>query len=574
RCVVAGGMFGNGGVLSALTIQAKATSIKTLFVVCSEHGILASDLHRFPLVAEQYHLRAASSRPDKLLGLLHDLWGSREDLGFTLLDRDGLKRLALALPEPDGVQQTPYIPARIWLYQLGRLRTFLEDFQRHRRQLERLFNYCIRLYVSDYGSLEAAWMVTEVGALSPFSQPRKSRSIRMQRGSFADAAANHGVSKLVERWCLPAGESLENDFSGVSRLSSYFTQVGVVGTAYLANLSGMRIEEAMSLRSNCLQVEHDEQFGDIYLLCGETTKTQDDDDARWVTSRSASLAVESMALVARLRMICAAAHPRVPTVPSDLSNPWLFPRAYEPWGKIKAEDARQPLRIRQTPTDLADWRHRYPNLFDPAELVITEADLEQARLITPSLDPERYAVGLEWPLAYHQLRRTTAVNMAGSGVVSDASLQSQLKHETRAQSLYYGQGYSRLKLNRRYREEYIRTAYEMLALQASQLVRDRFVSPFGAGHKTNLLRAIHPKDSKQLLVLATRGEVSLRDTLLGLCMKRGPCEYGGIENVVHCPTCADALLDRQKLPRILAMKDMIEIRLVDTAVDSPLHESL
>ena len=213
-------------------------------------------------------------------------------------------------------------------------------------------------------------------------------------------------------------------------------------------------------------------------------------------------------------------------------------------------------------------------MFDPSEFVITEADLEQARLITPSLDPERYAVGLDWPISNHQLRRTTAVNMIGSGVVCDASLQSQLKHESRAQSLYYGQGHSRLKLNQGYREEYLRTAYEMMALQASQLIQDRYVSPFGADHKMNQLRAIHPKDRKQLLIQAKRGEISMRDTLLGLCMKRGPCEYGGVENVAHCHNCADALIDREKLPRIKAMKDMIEIHLVDAAEDSPMHKSL
>ncbi|MEX3937270.1 hypothetical protein AB4Y32_37005 [Paraburkholderia phymatum] len=76
-------------------------------------------------------------------------------------------------------------------------------------------------------------------------------------------------------------------------------------------------------------------------------------------------------------------------------------------------------------------------------LRITQQDRDLARLVTPTLDSGRFAVGKVWPLAWHQLRRTGTVNMQASGLVSDASLQFQLKHVSRAMSLYYGRGYAR-----------------------------------------------------------------------------------------------------------------------------------
>ncbi|UOO89776.1 hypothetical protein LVJ82_01955 [Vitreoscilla massiliensis] len=54
-------------------------------------------------------------------------------------------------------------------------------------------------------------------------------------------------------------------------------------------------------------------------------------------------------------------------------------------------------------------KNMWPKLFDGKELTITEADLEMANRMTFGLDPEKFAVGKVWPLAWHQLRRTGAV---------------------------------------------------------------------------------------------------------------------------------------------------------------------
>ena len=108
----------------------------------------------------------------------------------------------------------------------------------------------------------------------------------------------------MDRWLFQPGTP--SDDSGWRKasprlLTQYFNALGLVGTAYLQCFSGMRIGEAMSLRSNCLSVEHDLLLGDIHILSGETTKTTQDDEARWLAAPTVSLAVEAMSTIARWR---------------------------------------------------------------------------------------------------------------------------------------------------------------------------------------------------------------------------------------------------------------------------------
>src|SRR3546814_3014298 len=82
-------------------------------------------------------------------------------------------------------------------------------------------------------------------------------------------------------------------------------------------------------RLDCLMVENDERFGDIDVLRSKTSKSVNDIDARWPTSTSVKVATEAMSSIARLRLICAQAHPDY-TGDAD-ENPYLIDRWYEPW---------------------------------------------------------------------------------------------------------------------------------------------------------------------------------------------------------------------------------------------------
>ncbi|CAE6968106.1 hypothetical protein [Paraburkholderia domus] len=571
-------LWGPRAVTNPTTLLNQFNLLRPLFILCSNEGISASALERFPAVADKLPAVLLPSRTESALALLHSLFEQRERLGFTLLDFEGLRRLEAALPETES-RQTPYIPPRIWTYQVNRLRAFLDDFLAHRQQIEDCYRFCLDAYAKNYGSLADACRQGRDPKLLPFSERRHhggARSGAEYLGSFSKTAQRFGIDVLLERWCLMQGQSLSSH--SVNILAMYFSMTARVGIAYLLNFSMMRIREGWSLRADCLEVEQDMTFGAIYLLRGVTTKTIEDDDARWITSPSAQVAVQSLTCVARLRMIAADANPDVPTTRDDIRNPYLVVRPYEPWANTMHAD--EELSLRPIHPNYQEVVKAYPKLFDVEALRITESDIQIARLITPSLDGETFAVGKIWPLAWHQLRRTGAVNMQASGLVSDASVQYQLKHATRAMSLYYGQGYSRLHLNDSVKAEYIRTMYEVLGKEISRLFTDRFVSPYGAKHKALILGIVAPEDSKKLAAAAKQGRGAWRETLLGGCTKRGPCDYGGVDNVARCgggdgeAPCAEALFDREQEPAIRQLGRVIDSRLADAPEGSPYRQSL
>ncbi|MYM21474.1 hypothetical protein GTP46_02285 [Duganella sp. FT135W] len=391
------------------------------------------------------------------------------------------------------------------------------------------------------------------------------------RGAFGQIAKECGIDQLLFRWYSfkkKGGKNLP-----IYAFSNYLTAVSRAGLAYVLNFSLMRVQEAWSLPLDCLRFEDDERLGEVAMLCGETTKTVHDDDARWVTSPSVEVAVRALQIIASLRQkLREACGER----PQD-SSPRLIQTVCEPWTHRSVNGERVEKVNYPSYTDLLDC---CPKLFDPSELRVTQEDWNLAKLITPTLDEERFGVGKMWNFSWHQLRRTGAVNMQASGLVSNFSIQYQLKHSILSSSLYYGQGYSRLSINREARAEYIRTMYELMGMELAQLFSDRFVSPYGAARKQIILQLVTQSDDKKLLAASKAGRVAWRKTLLGGCTKTGSCEYGGIDNIVRCGggdnkgPCADALFDRERLQRIQRLLQTIDERLEHAEVGSPYQQSL
>lgn len=574
-------LWGHRHRLHPHSLAGYAARIKPIFLLCAHHGVAASDLFRFPKVVDLLASSVAPSTANEVLTMLNELWTIRDVLGFMMLDRRSLAQFEAGLPSHQE-QQTPYIPPRIWLYQIGRLRAFLEDFIAHKDAIENFFRYAHDAYVDNMGSLEEAYS-RGAGNLSPFNRYAGSNDEATYIGSFWDVAGQFGISELLERWTpYSPSRAIGNHKGGrLLILLRYFRAANFVGHKYLLNLSGVRRNEGADFRVRCFEVERDPTYGDIFLLRGETSKSVRDDDAVWITSPSAKLAVDVMATIARLRVECAQANPFI-TLPADeVENPWLLSKVREPWAPSSRSNGKGRKSSRND--SYSAWSEICPSLFDLRELLINEEDIRLARLVTPSLDPERYAAGRPWHFHDHQLRRTTAVNMCASGLVSEPSLQNQLKHLRRAQSLYYGRGFTSLVLNRKYAEDYLRTAYEMLRRQIAILSDERYVSPLGERHKENLLKRtgsalsdepLGKRDMVQIQKLVARGGLAAKPTLMGLCLSSFPCEWGGVLNIIHCSSCDRALGDRTKLRQIEDVRQMIQENLQRTPANSPDQESL
>ena len=314
---------------------------------------------------------------------------------------------------------------------------------------------------------------------------------------------------------------------------------------------------------------------------GITTKTIEDGDARWIVSSSVDIAVKAMTAVASMRMKAAVENPFIDLAKEDIENPILQSLPHEPWSPRRPRS--QPIKKYKKARSYGDILNIWPKLFDAKELTITESDLEMANRLTDGLDPEKISVGKVWPLAWHQLRRTGAVNMLASGLVTESSLQYQLKHATRAMSQYYGKNYYRLKepLNDEARGYYLREMYRAMVREFKSLQSDQYVSPHGEKRKNQILHEISEKDNKQLINAAKAGRISYRQTFLGGCANAGPpCPLGGVSNVSSCMgfgeerPCKSVLLDKEKLPRIKQLREVVTLQINETKYGSPMHESL
>lgn len=573
RLIIGWWLYGPNGARGYRGLKTRFDQIRKIFVLCTQEGILASELSQFPRVVECLSKKLQVSRAWELLTLLHELYELRDTLGFTLLDRAGLARLAAAIP-PHQKRQTPYIPPRIWHYQVMRLRECLDDFLAYKEKIEECFRFCLATYRHNAANLQGQ---IRPSSFYPFQWPSDGTNGKLTRrkyyGPFIDTAHRFGIVGLLGRWL-----GVNDDEIRIQTLSRYLSLVSHAGLSYLLNFSLMRVEEAWNLRADCLHIERDPQFGDIYVLRGRTTKTMQDAEALWVTSPSACTAVEAMRRVADLRAECNTPS-GVGSEQGNSSNHYLLDYRLEPWG---AKLTKINRTIRPTILSYANVVQSFDKLFDPEQLRITAEDFELARLVTPTLS-EEYSAGKIWPLAWHQLRRTGAVNMQASGLVSDASLQFQLKHVARAMSLYYGQNHSRVRMEEKAHSYYVRTMYEMLGRQLQRLTSSRFISPHGEKRKAEIVRLISAAEAKKIINLARKGVVAHRPILLGVCTSRTPCPYGGIDNIARCgggdspadpKPCADVLYDPDQLDEVEAFAVVLDERLAIADADSPLRAAL
>lgn len=550
--------------MSTSTLKSYHGEVAKFFMICSLNGISVSDLHKFPLITENIITVLRPRSRERLINILHVIYENRGEIGFFILPPNDINSLKNYGKPSFTSCQTAYIPPRIWKYQVQRLKSFLDDYLAVMNDFEKLHDECLQTYIDFFGSIDGAFAPRKKRNRddSPFTD----ESIK----TFLNLANKHGLTATLKKWLLSPDAELKGPGRSVVLLSAYTTLATRVGIAFLLNFTTMRIDEAWKLRYDCLKKETDLVFGDFWTITGATTKTMQDSDARWVTSPSSVTAIQVLQHVAKLRMKSAALDPLVDISEEFIKNPFLVNRNYDPW--CCRRYPMLPLEIRPHYAAYAAMLREYPNLYDPKETIITPEDLETTRLITPTLDLKKFVAGRPWPFCWHQTRRTGAVNMRASHLVSEASLQFNLKHQTRIQSLFYGQGHSHLIFNEEAKNEYVKAFYDVRAIEMDALLSNRFSSPHSQKRKDVMLKALNNNDLKSLR--------SFRHVFLGVCLNDQHCPYGGIDHISHCGggkgrrPCSELLYDSSKLDLITELKADIQFRQESAPDDGPYADSL
>ncbi|EOR09525.1 hypothetical protein [Acinetobacter tandoii] len=518
KIIVAYWLWGASPKVSAITIVNRCTILKPLFYVCSKHNILISELRNHEEIYEEIAAQYKGKR--RAIGL-QELVSLSKDIGFTILDEDSLRKFSKYLVVNDS-NQTPYIPPRIWAYQLERLENCIDDF----------------LSISD-------------GVVSVFNcfvdNHNKTRNFINEKFN------KYNVTGMLQKWT-----DFDSNTAKAPNLSKYLSMVSFVSIAYIVNFSLMRISEAYLLRYGCFsKTIIDGQ--EICLIHGITSKTEKG-EASWVVSPSVEKAVRALEIICELRFSCAK---ELFGILQDINDykPYLHSPVFEPWGSGRGKNERLE-QIRST-IGYANQIGTFDKIFEQEEFQITQADFNIACKMTPNLDIEIYQVGKVWHFAWHQLRRTGAVNMLASGLITEQSLQYQLKHANTIMSLYYANNYYKLKfkLDDAVGQIYLEEWHQNNVRKNMELDSPKFISPHGHKRKAQIISAISEKDHTQLLRMSEQGNLNYRETFLGGCTKTGaPCPYGGISNIVQCMggsnslACDAVLLDKKKVNTMLKLE--------------------
>lgn len=539
RTIAAYWLWGPLAVTTSAEMLQRTDLLRPIFRLCSEHKVTADRLHRHPRILAKVAKLIRPSAARHTIRILHDIYESRDSIGFFILSRDQIVALASELPEHQKVQ-TPYIPPRIWTLLMQRSLTFIDEFLAVADDYRRAFKH----------------LVAE----------------KLEEDSAATAQPTVALESLISKWLLRT-ESLSD------ALSSIATLVNLCASIQIVSYSLMRIEEASNLPLDCLLIERDAIGDTVYLLRGRTTKSVKDDDARWIVSSDCVRAVSAATVIAKLRLECRQRRLGL-NEEIDRQAP-LFPRSFEPWQGGRGRNGKHywDLSVAKDSQELARELARFPRLLPRSELTIMEADMVVSRHLNPMASVSKIEVGLHWRFAWHQFRRTGAVNMLSSGLVSDLSLQYQLKHTGLTMSRYYGRGHVLLGalMNESARGEYVRNMYQVLAYEFSNLRSSQYISPYGDRHKDRLINIVSTSDHKALVSAAKSGKIQYRAHLLGGCASPKPCKFGGFENVAACSLpkpCEYLLYDATRLEKYHVLLDDARGRLEGAPLGSPLFEAL
>ncbi|QLE07759.1 hypothetical protein HYD28_01525 [Pseudoalteromonas shioyasakiensis] len=541
------------------SLNAYYIPLSAVFRSCSSANVIASELHRYPKVIEGFAKQYAQKSPslvNSAVCYFNKILKNREQIGFTLLDDAGIALYKQFDPKHQSGQNA-YIPNRIWLKFVQNLDEILNNFELYKDELSNLYNYLAGTVKSNLNK------VTSHYEASPFNKHSSSNKERYN-GSFEDYLNEHGLMELFEKYV--SRPALNNGSTyNIDQFSCLLNSIVISCYLYVLYYSIMRKEEALSLRVGCFVLDRDERLGDYCLLVGETTKTDPDNDARWVVPKR----LERVISVAETLVGWKLRH----VTTSDFSAPLFQNMAV--W-----QASHRTSKTRKI-GDYSSVTAKAEKVFKPQLFKITQEDYSEALALTPSLaKQEWFKVGQSWKFNFHQFRRTLAVHFA-LNKVSASSVQQQMKHGTREQQFHYQNNAGRLRLNQNAEREVVNEYYAEMARNITSVVQGELIAPHSKSPvKPEVIHFIKDGDRKKLLKAQKNGAIVCRSNIIGFCLKQGVCEFGGFDSIVNCAggneskMCPDLIIDGDREQEFKDDKAHYQEQISKLVEGSPRYESL
>ncbi len=463
-----------------------------------------------------------------LSSALQTLWRHREQLRGPI--DIPLQSLQLVLSEeakrrPED-QQTPLIPSRVYcaiLAALGERLSVIEN------ELGALLN----AYVKD----RKAW-----------KNAQKGRSLR----SVSREKTLSNTAKPMEK--LGYKSTTLSQFIA-KRLNQHKVTLMLVIAAY----SGMRVGEVgiLPLRGTLVEFEH--MGFKHYELHGSTHKLNKGvkRSTTWITSSQGARAVR---LAQRIARTIKQQHGEAPKASQQAL---LFPSNMNCFRALSRESffvAMTALR-----TDICP--------------VIEASDIEELDQLELARDWARdeIVVGVRWPLAFHQLRRSLAVYAHRSGMVSLPALKAQLQHITQEMTSYYSDGFSRA-VNLVFDKTHFSHEWKAAKAESSYfayilgvLFSDEELLGQGAQRMAN---AVTSRNRQDTLRLFKQNKLAYRETPLGGCASTEDCKTEPLEPIPYdCleSNCVNLVVFGKRLEHIIKHQEVTVATLANDEAGSVEH---
>jgi hypothetical protein len=378
-----------------------------------------------------------------------------------------------------------------------------------------------------------------------------------KRPNFITEQKNRGLWEVfLDKHNLLEYASI-NDLRNKKDFNSYLKDIQAMSRYWLHLFSGMRKNEVDTLPYGCI-AEITSHGVKTKIIRGDTTKltSQGATPTFWVTTDLVDVGVEAAQTVARI-----IAGDSGYTV-HDEDFP-LFPSWQVKKNRYKGKFKNAPYSESYGKETLKNRvLIRFPNL------AVQEMDIRELEMFDGFRDWRSEApIGQPWPLATHQCRRSLAVYLARSGLVSIGSLQSQFKHLCAAMTSFYKRG-ATFAINfldtetEAHRDqlvfvdsiekeqriaEYLNFEKNVIEKQASLWGGEgkRIKKAHDSGRPLVIV-----SDRNQTLERFERGEMVYKESPLGGCTKIGSCNRLSITNITPCIDCEYSVLDETSVPKI------------------------
>lgn len=427
---------------------------------------------------------------------------NQNQLGFNVLSGSQISYLQKLAGDDRTSHQTAYIPARLH-------DAVIEECRR-----------IVDLFLKIFGEVESCHADISTNLLKPHNRRTRNCDIVARYGDLS--------AELVR---INRGSVSPAD------LIRYFNDVRQAAFILVANYTLARKTELLSLRSGCYKQIRDPHLGRISMIQAETTKTQSNRQALWISTPRAEAPIEALV--------------RITTLVHDASKVQLekrfhlfsqLPSLFTGHGAVESEFPSYSLALFNP--------NQSPMFLRAAQFVVTPEDFGEAHAITPTLNQSRVITGELWPFSLHQFRRTMIVRCAASGIVSPQTLSFQAKHQTEAMTWHYLSNYWKLIRMPEHDSNPLRDTDAAIAEDFSiehaeqhngsiEYIRrsNTFFTPHGEKLKQRML------DTIPLLSIAEikRGEKVgvLKQTTLGACTYSGQCDFSTAKSVKGCMTKSD-----------------------------------